>query len=59
LLALKERGYLYLTNLRVVTNRVSVDVHRQLFNWPPTMFTETFADLILGSIVELHDGGGF
>jgi hypothetical protein len=29
------------------------------FNWPPTVFTDTFADLIRVSIVELHEGGGF
>jgi len=29
------------------------------FNWPPTVFTNTFDDLIRVSIVELHDGGAF
>jgi len=29
------------------------------FNWPPTVFTDTFADLIRVSIVELHEGGAF
>ena len=29
------------------------------FNWPPTVFTDTFADLIRVSIVEVHEGGAF
>lgn len=29
------------------------------FNWPPTVFTDTFADLNRVSIVELHEGGAF
>jgi hypothetical protein len=29
------------------------------FNWPPTVFADTFDDLIRVSIVEMHEGGAF